>query len=187
MKHETFVRLVDILDGTWLDLDHVIVMARGKPGNLRLVVGANVNDVFVWGCSDFEDMETDEDVDQFEQALTDLLEAAGLEDYKMALDDYKKAASSSNPDALVLASEVLNVASRAGDESIYDAAEHAGALYAARRRGLRPQGACYPKDTRLWHLFDQCGPEREVGFGNPFAPGEYDPQSERARVAGGAG
>lgn len=48
-------------------------------------------------------------------------------------------------------------------------------LYAAKVRKLRPQGACYPKDTRLWPLFNKCGPEREPGFGNPYNPGEYKP------------
>jgi len=41
-------------------------------------------------------------------------------------------------------------------------------LYAARKREMRPQGAMYqhiPEGVR--HLFDECGPERETGFGNP--------------------
>lgn len=45
-------------------------------------------------------------------------------------------------------------------------------LYCARRRKKRPQGAAYPGDERLWPLFDACGPEREVGLGNPYRPGE---------------
>lgn len=51
---------------------------------------------------------------------------------------------------------------------------YAGHLFAARMRGMRPQGAAYPKDEpRLWPLFDACGPTREVGFGNPHpAPSE---------------
>lgn len=55
-------------------------------------------------------------------------------------------------------------------------------LYAARRRKMRPQGASYHNPgvgTWLRHpemaeqyvalnaFYDQCGPEREVGFGNP--------------------
>lgn len=47
-------------------------------------------------------------------------------------------------------------------------------LFAARVRGMRPQGAAYtfyPPET--WPLFDACGPEREIGFGNPYRPGEY--------------
>lgn len=45
-------------------------------------------------------------------------------------------------------------------------------LFSARSRGMRPQGAYYklfPRDT--WELFDACGPEREVGVGNPYVPG----------------
>lgn len=51
-------------------------------------------------------------------------------------------------------------------------------LFVCRERGMRPQGACYPQgggypeDRRFWPLFDACGPEREVGIGNPYAPGE---------------
>lgn len=45
-------------------------------------------------------------------------------------------------------------------------------LYCARRRGMRPQGAAYPEDKRLWPLFDACGPERPRGLGNPYLPGE---------------
>jgi hypothetical protein len=41
-------------------------------------------------------------------------------------------------------------------------------LYCARRRQMRPQGAMYKYlDPKTHHLFDQCGPEREVGLGNP--------------------
>lgn len=43
-----------------------------------------------------------------------------------------------------------------------------GILFAARVRGMRPQGAVYPHlDKRVWKLFDAAGPEREVGLGNP--------------------
>ena len=38
---------------------------------------------------------------------------------------------------------------------------------------MRPQGAYYPEsDPETWPLFDDCGPEREVGLGNPYRPGE---------------
>jgi hypothetical protein len=40
-------------------------------------------------------------------------------------------------------------------------------LYCARQRKMRPQGAAYPKDGRLWPLLDACGPAREPGLGNP--------------------
>jgi hypothetical protein len=51
-------------------------------------------------------------------------------------------------------------------------------LYCARAKKMRPQGAAYsyiPKE--LWPLFDECGPKRELGIGNPYAPGEYNPCS----------
>jgi hypothetical protein len=49
-------------------------------------------------------------------------------------------------------------------------------LYAARKRGERPQGAFYTYiEQSAWPLFDACGPEREVDFGNPYKPGEYKP------------
>jgi hypothetical protein len=52
-----------------------------------------------------------------------------------------------------------------------DGQEHlAGELFAARVRGMRPQGAMYKYiDGGVRHLFDACGPERETGFGNPQA------------------
>lgn len=44
---------------------------------------------------------------------------------------------------------------------------YAGELFCARVRKMRPQGAAYPKDARLWPLFDACGPERIVALLNP--------------------
>jgi hypothetical protein len=47
-------------------------------------------------------------------------------------------------------------------------------LFCARVRGERPQGAAYsyyPRET--WPLFDACGPERPIGYGNPYKPGQY--------------
>lgn len=40
-------------------------------------------------------------------------------------------------------------------------------LFCCRARKLRPQGCAYPKDSRMWPLFDVCGPERTVDFSNP--------------------
>lgn len=41
-------------------------------------------------------------------------------------------------------------------------------LFCARMRKQRPQGAVYESiDEAVWPLFDACGEEREVGFGNP--------------------
>ncbi|MFL1904800.1 hypothetical protein ACJWDR_37705 [Streptomyces tauricus] len=55
------------------------------------------------------------------------------------------------------------------------AEEFTAELYAARQRGMRPQGAAYPSKTHeSWRqvsaLYDACGPERELGLGNPKAP-----------------
>lgn len=47
------------------------------------------------------------------------------------------------------------------------------ALFASTKRKMRPQGAVYaqiPEEHR--HYFDACGPEREVGPGNPCS--QYD-------------
>ncbi len=38
-------------------------------------------------------------------------------------------------------------------------------LWVSRKRKMRPQGCCYPKQKQLWPLFDACGPERESGAG----------------------
>lgn len=41
-------------------------------------------------------------------------------------------------------------------------------LFCARIRGMRPQGAMYKHmPDKLWELFDACGPERKMDFGNP--------------------
>lgn len=43
-------------------------------------------------------------------------------------------------------------------------------LYAARRRGMRPQGAAYPVVPAAQALFNACGPKRTLGLGNPRQP-----------------
>ena len=70
---------------------------------------------------------------------------------------------------LLLLAQAMSDADLAGDAS------WGPLLYCARRAKLRPQGAAYPKNRGLWPLFDACGPEREVGIGNPYRPGEYRP------------
>ena len=50
-----------------------------------------------------------------------------------------------------------------------DAAIYLGELFAARSRGMRPQGACYKNwPERIQVLFNACGPEREINIANPF-------------------
>jgi len=54
-------------------------------------------------------------------------------------------------------------------------------LFCARIRKQRPQGAYYeyiPKE--LWPLFNECGPERVPGFGNPYDIGEHNPKEEES-------
>ena len=58
------------------------------------------------------------------------------------------------------------------DLKAVEAEEFTAELYTARQRGMRPQGAAYPSDTHeSWRkvsaLYDACGPERELGLGNP--------------------
>ena len=40
-------------------------------------------------------------------------------------------------------------------------------LFVARERKCRPQGASYFKNEEINKLFDECGPPRECGVGNP--------------------
>lgn len=61
------------------------------------------------------------------------------------------------------------------DLKAVEAEEFTADLYAARQRGMRPQGAAYPSGTHeSWRqvnaLYDACGPERGLGLGNPKAP-----------------
>lgn len=54
-------------------------------------------------------------------------------------------------------------------------------LFCARVRGMRPQGAAYPEGgdhAGVRALFDACGPERDVGVGNPQRPPQ-DGEAER--------
>lgn len=55
---------------------------------------------------------------------------------------------------------------------------YAGELFAARKRKLRPQGACYKHLPEvLWPLFDAAGPARETDLFNP-----HKHPSQRAEV-----
>lgn len=57
-----------------------------------------------------------------------------------------------------------------------DADEWTVELYAARVRGMRPQGAAYPTEAAIAALFDACGPERPTGLGNPRKPPATTPK-----------
>ena len=69
----------------------------------------------------------------------------------------------------ILPSDIDALERAAADvRAVVDGEFHAGDLYGARRRGMRPQGAVYEVYPEgLWPLFNACGPEREVGLGNP--------------------
>lgn len=106
------------------------------------------NDVFAWGFADAEDIETSDDIELLRQSIKDCT-------------------------------------------AIEPRSSHGALLYCARKRNMRPQGAYYKyldvydykKDqppelnaeatAKMHKLFNDAGPEREVGFGNPYAPGEY--------------
>lgn len=66
------------------------------------------------------------------------------------------------PDNIADLEKAVADAKEAGDE------RHGHLLWVARKRGLRPQGAYYKYFKEgIKPLFDACGPEREIGFGNP--------------------
>jgi hypothetical protein len=53
-------------------------------------------------------------------------------------------------------------------KSCEDAKYDGAILYCARKRGMRPQGAMYKHiNKEIHHLFNECGPEREIDFLNP--------------------
>jgi hypothetical protein len=60
-------------------------------------------------------------------------------------------------------------------------------LYCARKRTMRPQGAAYPYDKRIWFLFNQAGEQRETGLGNPYKPGEKEEKRKLAEKQGAQG
>ena len=110
------------------------------------------NDLFYWGCADGQDI-TPENISELKKAMDDC-DAIPSEEFKN-LENLRKS--------------VTNIF-------------YGEWLFCARMRKMRPQGAQYsilPKE--IWHLFDECGPERKTGFGNPYAPGEYMPKLKKAR------
>lgn len=59
------------------------------------------------------------------------------------------------------------------EKSLEDDNRNGAILYCARQRKMRPQGAIYKHlDEDKWHLYNECGSEREVRPGNPHKPGE---------------
>lgn len=58
---------------------------------------------------------------------------------------------------------------------------YAPQLFCCRMRKMRPQGCAYPSELEMWPLIDACGPERPVGLGNPYRPGEYQEKARNAQ------
>ena len=89
-------------------------------------------------------------------------------------------------DGEIVTEENLPILRKAYEDEIAaspeDVALHAGWLFCARVRNMRPQGAIY-KGLEYWEvdLFNAAGPERKIDFGNPQSQtGEYLwPKSEQ--------
>ena len=105
------------------------------------------SDIFLWGCADAEEINDADDLELLRQSLKDVTD-------------------------------------------IDKSCPWGPALYAARKRQERPQGAFYkyldvydykkdqPREfneeatAKMHKLFNDAGPERETGFGNPYKQGE---------------
>ena len=114
-----------------------------KDGNLHVYV--NVSDFFVWGCSDVEEITSQEDIEGLRKAFEDSREFA--ETVKTPRD----------AGGYVSREDIAKVS----------ASIHWPELWAARKRGMRPQGAIYPYLKGIESLFDAAGPERDIDVLNP--------------------
>ena len=56
------------------------------------------------------------------------------------------------------------------EESLSECEDYGTELFCARVRGMRPQGAYYPKNKKVQDLFNSCGPERSIDCFNPAKP-----------------
>ena len=166
--------------------DTLAGMAEIEP---RYMTSLNCSDTFFWGTSDHEEV-THHNLDILEATVAELkplwLTARIADNAVYQLEKAERAQvyadwKTANPDSLDAAGwrtsvEFAELAERY--RALYRAKGFSGAvadLFAARSRQERPQGACYSGyDRSIWSLFDACGPEREVGLGNPYVPGEYD-------------
>jgi hypothetical protein len=107
----------------------------------KVAFEANCSDLFWWGTADFEEI-TPENIHVLEQAFVDIRTACGKTDLP-----------EQTPDGIRVVSKL----------------DYYGPdLFAARIRGMRPQGAVYREDNKdIWPLFDACGPVRDAGLLNP--------------------
>lgn len=143
----TIVSDVDRCDDIWWRTD-------GEYAPVTFLM--NCNDLFWWGCSDCEEV-TPENVEMLAQAYVDVEAAISTTEWSTAETPQR------NRDMSI-----------SWDKSSIKG--YAGTLFCARVRKMRPQGACYRgMDPRIAKLFDECGPEREVDFGNPKSQHETKP------------
>lgn len=123
---------------------------------------------------------------QFLRAAVDLIRRADLfgEEILLCLDGQRISVAVNvsdvfawgGADAEDITPEQLPVLEQAWlDCKSVDADEWTVELYAAWVRGMRPQGAAYPKEAAIAALFDACGPERPIGLGNPRKPPPLTP------------
>jgi len=114
-----------------------------KDGQVSFSV--DCNDLFCWGCSDTEDL-TEENFHLLEEAIQEI-KAIPETNVKGMKSDQKEFWGCWPVRSFFVPS-----------------------LFCAKSRKARPQGAAFPSSTHkdLWHLFDACGPEKPVQFGNPY-------------------
>lgn len=146
------------------------------------------SDTFFWGCGDSEDV-TDETIGILASVIDELLPvyhkiaAESKENYTLksaaqadGYNAWREANPSTDANGWGRSEEFKKIDQQFYSASPYHVDIALTDLFAARVRKLRPQGACYTRyPKRLWHLFDEAGPVRETGIGNPCVPGSYNP------------
>lgn len=105
----------------------------------------NCNDTFYWGCADAEPV-TWENLPLLEQTYLDL---KALD--SQPIENLRKGAEGSFSDGLTLPADFW-----------------LSLVFCARSRGMRPQGAVYPKGaTAICEMLNAAGPDRDIDFCNP--------------------
>lgn len=115
----------------------------------HFVTFVDCSDTFSWGCADAEEV-TEDNIHILEETMEELSPYYDkfIEEWDSSKVDMKETAKWQKVDVAL------------------------SDLFCARVRKLRPQGACYKRyPEELWPLFNAAGPERETGYGNPYAPG----------------